>query len=159
MNIWKSTKVYTAFLFYGPRILEGEHWRKSKIIGINRLNCCVKVTTADLHKISQKMREWRSEYWLAAKFPSKGGVMSRSPLLPCPHRNVHLWCIFFALLAMIGPLPTELKLRENTEYTTNRLFFIGERKGRQMRRKGNKNKQDGWGTKHFILYLLVFALA
>ena len=64
-------------------------------------------------------------------------------LQPHAPRKVHLWCIFFALLAMIGPLPAELKLRENTEYTTNRLFFIGERKGRQMRRKGNKNKQDG----------------
>ena len=39
--------------------------------------------------------------------------MSRTPLLPCPHRNVHLWCIFFALLAMSGPLSAELKFREN----------------------------------------------
>ena len=64
-------------------------------------------------------------------------------LLPHAPRKVHLWCIFFALLAMNGPLPVELKFRENTEYTTNRLFFIGERKGRQMRRKGKKSKQDG----------------
>ena len=60
---------------------------------------------------------------------------------------------------MNGPLPAELKLRENTEYTTNRFLFIGKRRGRQMRRKGNKNKQDGLGTKLIILYLLVFALA
>ena len=67
------------------------------------------------------------------------------PALYYPHarRKVHLWCIFFALLGMNGLLPAELKLRENTEYTTNCIFFIGERKGRQMRRKGNKNKQDG----------------
>ena len=86
---------------------------------------------ADLCKIGL----WRRE-WCFRNFSSKAGAM-----------------------AMKGPLPAELKLRENTEYTTNRFFFIGERKGRQMRRKRNKNKQDGWGTKRFILYLLVFALA
>ena len=34
--------------------------------------------------------------------------------LPLSPRKVHLWYIFFALLAMNGPLPTELKFRENT---------------------------------------------
>ena len=38
-------------------------------------------------------------------------------LTPLPHilcRKVHLWCTFFALLAMNGPLPAELKFRKNT---------------------------------------------
>ena len=34
--------------------------------------------------------------------------MSLTPLPPIPCRKVHLWCIFFALLAMNGPLPAEL---------------------------------------------------
>ena len=39
------------------------------------LNCCVKVTTADLRKVDN---------FLAPKFPSKGGVMFCTPLPPCP---------------------------------------------------------------------------
>ena len=35
----KSIHSFSAF--YGPRILEREHWRQSKIIGINHLNCCI----------------------------------------------------------------------------------------------------------------------
>ena len=33
---------------------------------------------------------------------------------PSPTRKVHLWHIFFALLVVNGPLPAELKFRENT---------------------------------------------
>ena len=41
--------------------------------------------------------------------------MSLSPLSPASPRKVcSLWHIFFALLAMNGPLPAELKFRENT---------------------------------------------
>ena len=39
--------------------------------------------------------------------------MSLTPLPPTP-RKVRLYLIFFALLAMNGPLPAELKFRENT---------------------------------------------
>ena len=35
-SIWKSTKVYTAFLFMGRRILKRDHWRQSRIIEIER---------------------------------------------------------------------------------------------------------------------------
>ena len=35
------------------------------------------------------------------------------PRLP-PIRKVHLWCIFFALLAMNGPFPADLNFTENT---------------------------------------------
>ena len=34
---------------------------------------------------------------------------------PVPPMKVHLWGIFFALPAMNGPLPPELKCRENTD--------------------------------------------
>ena len=63
-NEWICAKVlnydvYTAF-FYGPRILEWEQWRQSKIIGIQPFNyCCIEMTKADLHKIGLEMREWR----------------------------------------------------------------------------------------------------
>ena len=45
--------------------------------------------------------------------------MSLTPLPPPPHlpfpaRKVHLWHIFFAVLAMNGCLPAELKFRVNT---------------------------------------------
>ena len=53
---------------------------------------------------------------LAPKFLKEGGTMSLTPLPPPPThpRKLHLWCIFFALLAMNGPLPAELKFWENT---------------------------------------------
>ena len=51
---------------------------------------------------------------LVPNFPSKG-EQGRDHA-PLPHRKVHLWHIFFALPAMKGPLPAELKFRENTEY-------------------------------------------
>ena len=75
-------------------------------------------------------------------FPSKGGAMSCA-LLPHAPRKVHLWCIFFALLAMNGPLPVELKFRENTEYTTNRLFFY-RRKEREADEKKREKEQARW---------------
>ena len=50
---------------------------------------------------------------LAPEFPNKGGAKSPTPLPPCPQESAPL-CIFFALLAMNGPLPAELKFRENT---------------------------------------------
>ena len=34
--------------------------------------------------------------------------------LSSPHRRVCLWCIFFVLPVRNGPLPAELKFRENT---------------------------------------------
>ena len=40
--------------------------------------------------------------------------MSLTPLPRILCRKVHLWCTFFALLAMNGPLPAELKFRKNT---------------------------------------------
>ena len=58
---------------------------------------------------------------LTPKFPSKGGAMSHTPLPPAP-RKVHLWCTFFALSAMNGPLPAELKFRENTALATITAF-------------------------------------
>ena len=38
---------------------------------------------------------------------------------PPPPKKVHLWCMFFALLAMNGPLPAELKFRENTAHVVS----------------------------------------
>ena len=45
--------------------------------------------------------------------------------LPHPRRKVCLWHIFFALPAMNGPLPAELKFRENTVYASVKVVLGG----------------------------------
>ena len=40
--------------------------------------------------------------------------MSHTPLPPCPQESAPLVHVFAALAAMNGPLPAELKFRENT---------------------------------------------
>ena len=58
MNIWKSTKVYTAFLFTGHAFWKDSIGDRVKSLESNIiLNCCQKITTADLRKIGLKMRE------------------------------------------------------------------------------------------------------
>ena len=91
------------------------------------LNCCVKVTTADLHKLSLKMRECSSEN-LAPKIPARAGPCPALHYPPAP-RKVHLWWIFFASTAMNGPLSAELKLRENTRGSVWRICMSVVRHG------------------------------
>ena len=55
ISLGLSHTTFFARCFYGPCILEGEHWRQSKIIGIK----CLKITVANLRRIGLKMREWR----------------------------------------------------------------------------------------------------
>ena len=55
--IWKSTKVYTAFLFMGQAFWEENIEDLLKLLESNILNCCLKITMADLCKIGLKMRE------------------------------------------------------------------------------------------------------
>lgn len=50
MNIWKCTKVYTTFLFYGPEGIED----RVKLLQSNVLNCCLQITMANLCKIGLK---------------------------------------------------------------------------------------------------------
>ena len=57
MNIWKCTKLYTAFLFMGHAFWKKDIEDKVKLLESNVLNCCLKITTADLRKIGLKMRE------------------------------------------------------------------------------------------------------
>ena len=57
MNIWKSTKVYTALLFLGHTFWKENIEDRVKLFEVNVLNCCLKMTTADLHKIGLKVRE------------------------------------------------------------------------------------------------------
>ena len=57
MNVWKSIKVYSEVSFMGHAF-----WKKNiedgvKLLGSNILNCCLKITTADLRKRGLKMRE------------------------------------------------------------------------------------------------------
>ena len=72
MNIWKTTKVYTAFLFMGHVFWKENIEDRVKLWESKVLNCCLKITTADLHKIGGNDISDN----LVPKFPSEGG--------PCP---------------------------------------------------------------------------
>ena len=48
MNIWKNTKVYTTFLFLGHTFWKENIEEKVKLLELNVLSCCLKVTKADL---------------------------------------------------------------------------------------------------------------
>ena len=61
---------------------------------------------------------------------------------PPPLRNVHLWGIFFALPAMNGPLPAELKFKDNTDQSI--LVSIG----------GWKGQNNGLETAYSVILLL-----
>ena len=58
---------------------------------------------------------------------------------------------------MNGPLPAELKLRENTEYTTNRFFFY-RRKEREADEKKKEQEQARW-VRHKTFYSLFISFA
>ena len=52
----KSTKVYTAFLNFTGHTFSKENIEdRVKLLGSNVLNCCLKITTADLCKIDVTM--------------------------------------------------------------------------------------------------------
>ena len=56
MNVlWKSIKVYTAFLLMCHTFWKENIEDRVKLLGSNGLNCCLKITTADLRKIGLKM--------------------------------------------------------------------------------------------------------
>ena len=50
MNIWKCTKVYTAFLFMGHTFWKESIENRVKVLESNILNCSLKSTMADLRK-------------------------------------------------------------------------------------------------------------
>ena len=57
--IWKSTKVYTAFLFMGHAFWKENFEDRVKLLESNVLNWCLIITMADLWKVGLKVREWR----------------------------------------------------------------------------------------------------
>ena len=69
MNIWKSTKVYTAFLFMGHAFWKERIGDRVKLLESNILNYCLKKTTANLLKINGINDVSEN---LAQKFRSKG---------------------------------------------------------------------------------------
>ena len=111
MNIWKIAKYTQLFVLwamhFGKRTLKQDRvkWLESKV-----LNCCPKITMAGLCKIGLKGNYIPENLAPPSEGPSS---LSTTPSTPPP---LHLWCIFFALLAMNGPLPAELKFRENTAH-------------------------------------------
>ena len=56
MDIWKCTKIYTAFLFIGHTLWKESVEDRVKLLESKVLNCCLK-TMADLHKIGRKIRK------------------------------------------------------------------------------------------------------
>ena len=65
---------------------------------------------------------------LVPKFRGKGE--QGQDHAPLPHRKVHLWHIFFALPAMNGPLPAELKFRRTLNIKILLFLFITVMKSR-----------------------------
>ena len=60
MNIWKSTiKVYRAFRFLRHAFWKEKIEDRVKLLELNGLKCCLKMTKADLRKIGLKMKEIR----------------------------------------------------------------------------------------------------
>ena len=55
--IWKSTKVYTAFLFMGHAFWKENIEDRVKLLESNILNWCLKITMVDLCKVGLKVRE------------------------------------------------------------------------------------------------------
>ena len=109
MNIWKSTKVYTAFVFMGHSFRKEKIEERVKLLESKVFKCCLKITTADLRKIGVKMREWHFSKLL--NFQVKAGhVVPPGPPGQCTFGVI----IFFALPAMNGPFPADLNFRENT---------------------------------------------
>ena len=79
------------------------------------LNCCLKITMPNLHKIGLKMRELCFKNLAPLRVGPRASLHYPTP----PQENVPLGHIF-SLLAMNGPLPAQAKIRENTEY----IFFV-----------------------------------
>ena len=57
MNIWKSSKVYTTFLFMGLPFWKENIEDRVKLCEFNILSCCLEITMIDLRKIGLKLRE------------------------------------------------------------------------------------------------------
>ena len=55
--IWKSTRVYTAFLLPRQAFWKENIEDRVKLLELNVLNCYLKTTMANLRKIGLKMRE------------------------------------------------------------------------------------------------------
>ena len=110
-NIWKSTEVYTAFVFMGHTFWKENIEDRVKLLESKVFNCCLKITMADLCKIGVKMREWHFRE-LSSWISKRGRAMSRLP----PNQESAPLVYIFALPAMNGPFPADLNFRENTVY-------------------------------------------
>ena len=89
MNVlWKSSKVYTAFLFMGHAIWKENIEDRVQLLGSNVLNCCLKITTANLRKIGLTMN-----YVSKNLAPPRAGPCSALHYPASPIRKVHLWGI------------------------------------------------------------------
>ena len=89
MNIlWERSKVYTAFLFMGHAFWKENIEDRVQLLGSNVLNCCLKITTANLLKTG-----------LTMNYVSKNLATSRAGPCPSLHypppaiRKVYLWGI------------------------------------------------------------------
>ena len=78
----KSTKVpvYTAFMFMGHPFWKENIEDRVKLLESNILNCCLKITMADLHKIGLTVGEWH--FWGLSSYISqqRPNQLSLTPL-------------------------------------------------------------------------------
>ena len=131
----------------GHAFWKGNIEERVKLLESNVLNCCLRITMSNLHKIGLKMREWHFRE-LSSSISQLGWSHVPSlykplpPPPPLPPRKVHLRHIFFALLAMNDTLPAKLKFRENTAII-NSCFNILKSKHflKQIKDNGDQIKQ------------------
>ena len=86
--LWKSTKVYTAFLFMGHAMWKENIEDRVQLLGSNVLNCCLEKTTVNLRKIRLTMNDVSKN--LA---PPRAGPCPSLHYPPPAIRKVYLWSI------------------------------------------------------------------
>ena len=98
--IWKSTKIYRAFVFMGHSFWKENIEERVKLLESKVFNCCRKITTADLWKIGVKMREWH--FGKLLKFQARAGHCPPPPLGKCTFGVYFLpyqpWMVPFLLI-------------------------------------------------------------
>ena len=92
MNIWKSTKVYTAFVFMGHSFRKENIEERVKLLESKVFNCCLKITMAGLREIGVKMREWHFRE-LSSWISKRGRAMSRLPPNQESAPLVYIFCL------------------------------------------------------------------
>ena len=107
MNIWKSTKVYRAFRFLRHAFWKEKIEDRVKLLELNVLKCCLKMTKADLRKIGLKMKERRFRE-LSSWVPQR--KQGHIPHYTTPLPPLEIAPLAYRPWMRSGPLPNPLTL-------------------------------------------------